>query len=153
LDAVLTLFHGALSLSFRLSGVDRVKMAVRRETKTETVYELVVSKGGSKLKEVKADGTNTTIRGGSRQIVGSAVGIDPLARLLSQQVGRSVTNRTGLTGRYDFNLTFEPDLTPTVGADPSIFVALEEQLGLELKSVRGPVETLVIVSAEEPSEN
>jgi uncharacterized protein (TIGR03435 family) len=132
---------------------DRFKLTVRSESKMETVYELVVSKEGSKLKEAKADGTNTSIRSGPRQILGSAAGIDPLVRLLSQQVGRPVTNRTGLTGRYDFTLTFEPDLTPNAGAGPSIFIALEEQLGLELKSVRGPVEAIVILSAEEPSEN
>jgi uncharacterized protein (TIGR03435 family) len=132
---------------------DRFKMIVRSESKMETVYELVVYKGGSKLKEAKADGTNTSIRSGPRQILGLAARMDPLARLLSQQVGRPVTNKTGLTGRYDFTLTFEPELTTAATAVPSIFVALEEQLGLELKTVRGPVDALVIVSAEEPSEN
>jgi uncharacterized protein (TIGR03435 family) len=80
---------------------DRFKMTVRNQSKLETAYELVVSKGGAKLKETKADGTNTSIRSGPRQIAGSSAGIDPLARLLSQQLGRNVTNKTGLTGRYD----------------------------------------------------
>jgi uncharacterized protein (TIGR03435 family) len=86
-----------------------------------------------------------------------------LARLLSQRVNRVVVDKTGLTGRYDFNVEFTPDQMPPQGAQlngapfpaidpngPSIFTALQEQLGLKLESGRGPVEMLVIDSVEPP---
>jgi uncharacterized protein (TIGR03435 family) len=92
------------------------------------------------------------------------VGIQQLAQLLSQRVQRIVVDKTGLTGRYSFNIEFTPDQMPPPGAappgvqlpainpdGPSIFTALQEQLGLKLESTRGPVETLVIDSIEQPT--
>jgi uncharacterized protein (TIGR03435 family) len=92
------------------------------------------------------------------------VAIEQLAQLLSQQVQRIVIDKTGLTGRYSFNLEFTPAQMPPPGAvppgvqlpavnpdGPSIFTALQEQLGLKLDSTRGPVETLVIDSIEPPT--
>ena len=78
---------------------------------------------------------------------------------------RIVVDKTGLTGRYSFNIEFTPDQMPPPGATPppgvtlppvnpdgpSIFTALQEQLGLKLESTRGPVETLVIDSIEQPT--
>ena len=83
-----------------------------------------------------------------------------LARLLAVPVGRLVLDRTGLTGGFDFDLEFTID--PVGGAPqppsndataPSIFTALEEQLGLKLQAERGPVEVLVIDRIERPTEN
>jgi uncharacterized protein (TIGR03435 family) len=92
------------------------------------------------------------------------VPLQQLAQLLSQRVQRIVVDKTGLTGRYSFNLEFTPDQMPPPGAappgvqlpainpdGPSIFTALQEQLGLKLESARGPVETLVIDSIEQPT--
>lgn len=96
--------------------------------------------------------------------------IRQLAQLLSQRVGRIVIDKTGLEGSYDFTLEFTPDPglvggpggagEPPTGAPPlpvvdpnapSIFTALQEQLGLKLESRRGPVEMLVIKSVEMPT--
>ena len=75
---------------------------------------------------------------------------------------RVVVDDTGLKGNYDFELTFERDSAPA-GADvgepaarlvgPSIFSALQEQLGLKLESKKAPVEFLIIDHIEKPSEN
>ena len=92
------------------------------------------------------------------------VPMQQLAQLLSQRVQRIVVDKTGLTGRYSFNIEFTPDQMPPPGAappgvqlpainpdGPSIFTALQEQLGLKLESTRGPVETLVIDSIDQPT--
>jgi uncharacterized protein (TIGR03435 family) len=89
-----------------------------------------------------------------------------LARSLSSLVGRTVMDKTGLTGGYDVELTYAPEglggLPPLPNGvslpdgdpnAPTIFTALREQLGLELESQHAPVDVLVIDSAEPPSEN
>jgi len=97
-------------------------------------------------------------------ITGSAVAMEQLARNLVGGVGRIVVDKTGLAGFYDLDVTFSMDsgLTPTPPppgqqappvdpAAPSLFTALQEQLGLKLDPQRGPVEVLVIDRAERPS--
>jgi uncharacterized protein (TIGR03435 family) len=74
-----------------------------------------------------------------------------LARFLSGQVGRTIIDKTGLTGKYDFQLTFSPEMGDTTG--PSLFTALQEQLGLKLDSEKGPVEVVVIDSVQKASDN
>ena len=100
-----------------------------------------------------------------------AVGISMprLIEMLSDEVGRTVINKTGFKEVFDFQLEFAPDETISGGlgrdrgdpgpapslnpSGPSIFTAVQEQLGLRLESARGPVEVLVIDSVERPSEN
>lgn len=94
-------------------------------------------------------------------ITAGAVSMEELARNLSRLVGRAIRDRTGLPGRYDFDLKFSPeaDLTAAPGAGggpgalPSLFVALEEQLGLKLESQRAPVDVVVIDSVQRPVED
>ena len=83
-----------------------------------------------------------------------------LAEDLSDQLGRKVVDHTGLTGRYDFNLTWTPDDTATEGSaasgaapGPSLFTAVQEQLGLKLEPIRAPVDVVVIDHLEKPGEN
>jgi uncharacterized protein (TIGR03435 family) len=162
---------------------DRFKLKVHTETKQLPVYELVVAKGGSKLKEASPgdtyangikgpDGTSRPgmMRFSPGQLTAQAVPMTSLTNLLSQQLHRTVLDKTGLTGKYDLELNWTPDqgADPMFkGADgaqpraepapdssgPSIFTALQEQLGLKLQSGKGPVETLVIDHVEMPSEN
>ena len=81
--------------------------------------------------------------------------------VLSRYAGRTVVNRTGLDGPFEWTLEWTPDqLLPTVGGDtpidpngPSLFVALQEQLGLKLEATRAPVSVVVIDRAEHPTEN
>src|SRR5215831_11807382 len=99
---------------------------------------------------------------------GQAVGLGMLALNLSNELGRRVIDKTGLNGKYDFELKWTPvqasapSLTsppqtpePALAAKPgpSIFTALQEQLGLCLESEKGPVEVLVVDRAERPSKN
>jgi uncharacterized protein (TIGR03435 family) len=76
----------------------------------------------------------------------------------AQYAGRHVVDRTSLAGEFDLDLQFALGLAlstspPTLDEGPTIFVALEEQLGLTLRSSRGPVSHLVIDSAEQPDPN
>jgi len=95
----------------------------------------------------------------------TAVGgsMSSLASSLGQFVSRSVSDRTQLTGPFDFELKWTPDVLPQVPADtpplnidpngPSIFTALQEQLGLKLESTRGPVDIVVIDRIDHPTED
>jgi len=92
-----------------------------------------------------------------------------LSNQLSNRLGRNVLDKTGLTGNYDFTLEFTPegmqgmgmgpreggaDAPPPVDSPgPSIFTAVQEQLGLKLESQKGPVEILILDRIEKPSEN
>jgi uncharacterized protein (TIGR03435 family) len=83
------------------------------------------------------------------------------ATALSLFVSRDVIDRTNLSGEFDLDLSWLPDQTPPAGVlqapidatAPSLFTAIQEQLGLKLESSRGPVEVLVIDGAEKPSED
>jgi uncharacterized protein (TIGR03435 family) len=130
------------------------------------VYALVVAKHGSRLKESTGEGTG--IRAGRGEISGGKVAIAVLARILSSRVGRPILDRTGLKGNYDFKLEWTPDAAePMKGgpgekaeaapaadlSGPSIFTALQEQLGLKLEATKAPVDIIIIDRAEKPTEN
>jgi uncharacterized protein (TIGR03435 family) len=102
--------------------------------------------------------------GGLGQYRAGGMALSELARSLSAQVQRVIVDRTGLTGTFDFDLTYTPEQIPQgpppPGAPPqppidpngpSIFTALEEQLGLKLEAQRGPVPVLVIDRLEQPT--
>ena len=84
-----------------------------------------------------------------------------MATGLSRSLGLAVVDQTGLSGRWDFVLAFTPlaaDASPTAGPAqtdlPTVFVAVEEQLGLKLeRNVRGSVEYVIISAAHAPTEN
>jgi uncharacterized protein (TIGR03435 family) len=75
-----------------------------------------------------------------------------LANSLSQVMGRPVIDNTGLKTKFDYKLVWAPPEQMNSTA-PSIFTALKEQLGLRMESTKGPVEMLIIDSAEKASEN
>jgi bla regulator protein blaR1 len=145
---------------------DRFQLVFHRETKDLPMYALVVGKNGSKLKEV-AEGNGPQVRMGRGLIQGQGMGMDMFATQLSNALGRSVTNKTGLGASYDIKLEWTPeqsggmvqrdgggaDAAAPADAGPSIFAALQEQLGLRLESTKGPVTLLVIDKAEKASEN
>ena len=142
---------------------EHFKLSIQHETKEQQVYTLVVGKNGPKVKETK-DG-NGMMRMGGGMLHGEGVQLDFLATTMSGQLGRLVIDKTGLTGKYYVDLSWTPD-PGQAGAGPfgelpqapdpngpSIFTALQEQLGLRLESQKAPVETLVIDRVERPSEN
>ena len=135
---------------------DRFKLVVHRETKEGPIYSLVVGKTGPKFHESsEVDSNGVTTRRG--QMVANKVSMFVLARTLASQLSRPVVDNTGLKADYDFKLDWNPDLTPledgTVPEGPSIFSAVQEQLGLRLERSKGPVEILVIDHVERPTSN
>ena len=96
---------------------------------------------------------------GPNEISSGAFTMEQLAMQLSRPAGRAVMNNTGLSGGFDYDLRWAPDQTgPDAGASreptaPSIFTALEEQLGLKLVPATGPVQVLVIDSISPPTAN
>jgi len=147
---------------------DRFRLVVHTEAKELPVFSLEIAKKGLKLHEAKPGetydkayrlpngapagaGLHSDKRG---EITGQAVSMTDLARWLSRQVGRTVVDRTGLKGTYDFTLTWNPENSETSADDGiSIFEAIQQQLGLKLESGKGPVEVIVIEHAEKPSGN
>jgi uncharacterized protein (TIGR03435 family) len=85
--------------------------------------------------------------------------MEALATAISRSIGRPVINRTGLTGKFDVDLNYAPDLggppgaPPPVSNAPALPTALQEQLGLKLESGRAPIEVLVIDSVQAPTDN
>jgi uncharacterized protein (TIGR03435 family) len=161
---------------------DRFKLTLHRETKDLPTYSLVVAEGG-KLHEAQGDcgpqphtmelGTSSPSPCGSLRVFtwvgrmdGLKVPITQLAANLSGFTKRMVLDNTRLGGKYDINLTWFPGpnefpprpayLPPTYQPDPNsppLLTAIQQQLGLQLKSQTGPVPLLVIDHVEMPSEN
>jgi uncharacterized protein (TIGR03435 family) len=101
---------------------------------------------------------------GPGRVMAGGMSMAEFARSLSQLVGRVVTDKSGLTGGYDFELTYSPEgigggppplingAPPAIDPNaPTIFTALQEQLGLKLDTERGQVEVLVIDTVDRPS--
>jgi uncharacterized protein (TIGR03435 family) len=152
---------------------DRFKLVVHTETKQEQVYALVVDRPdgrlGPQLKPSTKDcqpsqpgtpspcGINTSVNDSSGTLLGNGQTMEQLvAALGSFGLNRMVIDRTGLMGSFDIELKWRPDnlrSTSTAQASdlPSIFAALQEQLGLRLESQRGPVEFLIVDSIERPA--
>lgn len=142
----------------------RFNLKCHFEMKELPVYNLVIAKGGPKLMptpaEAKVKGSlDEDGRNGANRWEGKGVEVGTVAKTLSYGLGRTVIDKTGLTGLYDFTLTYssEPDASSPASADdssgPTIFTALEEQLGLRLEPSKGPIPVLVIDSISRPSEN
>jgi uncharacterized protein (TIGR03435 family) len=159
---------GPMQLMVQSLLADRFKLKVHKETREEQVYELVEDKRGSKLKEAAAlaEDSPQGLQMGRGQMIGMAAPMALLARQLSQLLGRTVIDKTGLTGKYEFTLHWTPDPGAFAGAPggpdaapqadlsgPSLSTAVQEDLGLKLASAKGPVEMLVIDHVERPSEN
>ena len=145
---------------------ERFKLAAHFDTREQQVYALVLARGDGRLgPQLKAaapvTGQTSGFPGvsainGSVRISGSRVSMDLLAIMLTSSVfSQRVITRTGLSGDFELELRFASDSSPTAAAPefPSIFTAVQEQLGLKLDSQRGPVEVLVIDSVEPPTED
>ena len=126
---------------------DRFALAIHRETRQLPVYSLVIAKSGSKLQQ--GDAASPNFSTGTTSLRGT-MDTAALAGHLTATLERTVIDNTGLKGTWEFSLTWVPE-DQTDG--PSIFTAVQEQIGLRLESTKGPVQVLVIDSAERPSEN
>jgi uncharacterized protein (TIGR03435 family) len=146
---------------------ERFKLKAHWETREMPQYQLVLAKGGPKLKE-NPDTTSSRGALGASAIRGTAAPMHLLIDLLESVPeigGRVVIDKTGLTANYDFSLKWTPmDATAPTGGDTggapplnaegaSLFTAIEEQLGLKLVWTKGPGQVLVIDHIERPTEN
>jgi uncharacterized protein (TIGR03435 family) len=169
---------------------DRCHLKFHHENRELQVYTLVVASGGSKLKPSNPTDSDPTKPGPTGQaqavrtpmtmsisekgmmIKGHDATMESLVEMLTQQIGVTVQDNTGLTGKYDYTLSWMPDEDswhlmglpipgpPPEGSEPSqqpagpsIFTAIEEQLGLKLEPRKAPVEVFVIDHVEQPSPN
>jgi uncharacterized protein (TIGR03435 family) len=133
---------------------DRFSLRVHHETREMPIYALVVAKDGSKLKPWPADKPPLGSSWGASRIRVQGGPMGQLVFCLADTLSRTVVDQTGLTGSYDIELIWTPDEQQgTPDAGPTIFTALEEQLGLRVKPDKGPVQVLVVDHAERPSEN
>lgn len=132
---------------------DRCKLKAHLETKEMPVYDLVIAKGGLKMKEATAD-EKYSGHFTNGEIIVHAMPIEDLVFALPSD-DRLIVNKTGLAGRrFDFDLKWAPEKRVETGdSGPSIFTALEEQLGLKLVSSKAPGKLLVIDHMEKPSPN
>jgi uncharacterized protein (TIGR03435 family) len=153
---------------------DRFKLVAHTETRQEQVYALVLARPDGRLgPQLKAStqncaasqpgaaspcGTNTSVNDTVGRMTGTGQTMDALVNALGAfGLSRMVLDRTGLKGQFDFELRWTPDnlRAPAGQAQandaPSIFAALQEQLGLRLESQRGPVEFVVVDSIERPT--
>ena len=130
---------------------DRFQLKVHREMREVPVYFLVAGKKGLKLDVVKAGG-----RGGIESVAegiirGRATTSD-LILVLSRGLDRPILDKTGFTEQFDFRLEWASNPQPE-DTRASLFVAIQEQLGLKLDPQKAPVEVLVIDHVEKPSAN
>lgn len=159
---------------------ERFNLAVHREQRETQVYALVVARPdgrlGPNMNPSTTDCAAVTAKGGAAPQLPSgqllctsrmspttvnagAMTMARLAQFLNGIVGRLVIDETKLAGTYDLQLTFAPERALPPGAPaadpglPSIFAALQEQLGLKLETKRGMVEMLVIDRIDPPKEN
>ncbi len=160
-----------LRLIFQQLLEDRFQLKLHSETKPMQGYDLLVAKGGPKLKpaqegsEVLLDGRPApegagtyATRSGPR-LVGRNASTANLAVTLARNLHGPVLDRTGLSGTFDFNIAFTKDDAEKPGdaSDaarvPTLAVAIQEQLGLKLQSGKVPVQVLIIDHVSPPTEN
>jgi uncharacterized protein (TIGR03435 family) len=150
---------------------DRFQLRSHSEERRLPVYELAVDIKGSKLQRRNDSETKPDVRVAPGYVHLTKATAATFASQLSYSVGRPVIDKTGLSGEFEFSLTWTPEAgedggptnkglppgTPEESASssdgPSIFTAIVEQLGLRLKAGRGPVEVIVVDAAQPPTAN
>jgi uncharacterized protein (TIGR03435 family) len=158
---------------------DRCALKFHHESRDLTVYTLVAAKGGPKLQPSKLANPGVQQEPPRKASAGISIGdkgltmsghgasIESIARFISFYLGSTVVDKTGLTGTYDYTLSFAPDesmragflppanggVPPPEAQGPSIFSALQDQLGLKLEAKKEPVDVVVIDHIEQPSAN
>jgi uncharacterized protein (TIGR03435 family) len=148
---------------------DRFNLSFHRQAKDLAIFALTVASGGPKLRETTVSAnaapqgpplvafvlSPTIVRLPARYL-----SMAEFASLLQRSpLNRPVMDRTRLTGRYDFDLEFAPDESlwggllprPENSDKPGLIRAMREQLGLDLESTRGPVDTIVIDRIDRPT--
>ena len=139
---------------------DRFGLKVHHETREVTGYALTLAKGGPKMVKSQGDPNglprqNSHMNAGQREIQFSNNTMHEFAMAMQFYMSEPVVDRTGLAGRWDFELKWTPDETRALpeNAAPGVFTAVQEQLGLKLEPGKMPVDVLVVDAVEKPSAN
>jgi uncharacterized protein (TIGR03435 family) len=140
---------------------ERFGFKAHTETREMSVYAITVAKDGPKLTRSASDpneliSENESDNGGQTTMRMTNSTISEFAGVMNFYMERPVVDQTGLTGRYDFQLkwTFDESRVPSDGtAAPSLFTAMQEQMGLKLEPAKGPAEVLVIDHVDRPTAN
>jgi uncharacterized protein (TIGR03435 family) len=141
----------------------RFTLVVHKEMREQPIYALVLARADGKLgpamsavdcehEQKNCGNTSTNESNGVGTVKATGQTMDGLAIWASDRVDRVVVDRTGLKGTFNFELKYASVRASQLSADaPSIFTALQEQLGLKLEGARGPVEFIVVDRAERPT--
>ncbi|HEV2688630.1 MAG TPA: TIGR03435 family protein [Bryobacteraceae bacterium] len=139
---------------------DRFQLVIHRDPREVSGYALVVAKRGSKMHPAKPDAQNSSMNSQNTRLIAENVTMGAFAKQLSRDrdIGKLVVDKTGLTGGFSFELDWARERLesrPEQPAEdhPSIFTALQEQLGLKLESAKVPISAIVIDRAEKPVGN
>ena len=133
---------------------DRFQLAAHIETRVLPAYELAVGKNGPKLHQATPDEIGGRVFPNAPGVSARQISMARLAELLSTKLDRPVADKTGLSGLFDIDLKWTPDTAPPdSGLGPSVFTAVQEQLGLRLEARRLPIDVLVIDRATKPAPN
>jgi uncharacterized protein (TIGR03435 family) len=150
---------------------DRFKLKVHRESRELSKYVLTVNKKAKltpaqdgemivKIEQksfpVRAGGCGTTLWLEGARVICHAVGMEKIVAEFSNLLQAPISDQTELSGTYDLNLLYLPDsrrLDPNAPPVPTLQEAVQQELGLKLEKVKGPVDVLVIDHMEKPSEN
>jgi uncharacterized protein (TIGR03435 family) len=136
-----------LLLMLRNLLAERFHLAMHPQPRAMFHYSLVVGKNGPKLHEVTPDPLNSHMTYRIANITHNQISMPTLAMLLSRQLRELVLDQTGLKGVYELSLKWTPDSkpgTPDLESGPTVFMAVQDQLGLKLEQRKDPVEVLVI---------
>jgi len=143
-----------LSIMLRSLLAQRFQLALHRESRTLPGYALVVAKSGLKAKASTSEGNSRT-NSTRRSMDAEGCTMAQLAQKLAEVLHLPVADSTAVSGAFDFQLEWAPEETqaPTAASGPSLFAALQEQLGLKLQPGKVPAEVIVIDRVEKPTEN
>ena len=157
---------GSEVMKLRLQALikDRFRLELHTEAKEMSRYELVIAKNGPKIKGDADAIPDGRMAWGAGLLKGQRVDIRFMTVWLSRLIEQPVADQTGLKGAYNFELRWapnssssrravepEPDAVPQNSDGPSIFTAIQEQLGLKLEPRKGPVVMLVIDHVQKPT--
>jgi uncharacterized protein (TIGR03435 family) len=158
--------HDAQMLMLRGLLADRFKLVFHRTPKVFSIYEITVAKDGPTMAESLTPDAQPNVVSmvfPTKMVMPARnATVSDLARVMQRAIlDRPVVDKTGLTDRYNFNLEwavdetqFEGAIPPQEGSDaPPLLLAMQQQLGLQMKATKGPVDTLVIDSVQKPGAN
>ena len=131
---------------------ERFHLTLHHETRPMQGYAIVLAKDGLKMKP-SAPGTTGHTSDNPGIVISTAVSISRLALKLSNLLGVPVVDQANTPGFFDFTLRWVPDDALDATAGPSLFTAIQEQLGLKLEARKVPTDMLIIDRADKPSEN